>query len=60
MDWAESYQDILQAMRDDRSGYFEERHFNKVHHVHERYQQKDPSFYYSLNERRLGKRQKAR
>lgn len=44
MDWVESYKDLIQAMKDDKSGYFEPRHFKKVDTVYAYYCDKDPFF----------------
>lgn len=44
MDWVESYQDLINAMKQDKSGYFQPRHFSKVDQVYKSYIDKDPSF----------------
>lgn len=46
MDWLESYADLIQAMKEDKSGYFLPRDFDKVETVYEYYTQRDPMFQY--------------
>lgn len=44
MDWVETYEDQIKAMQDDRSGYFEPRHYNKVKTVYTYYKNRDSGF----------------
>lgn len=44
MDWVESYEDQIQAMKEDKSGYFEPRHFDKVETVYKYYSERKPGF----------------
>lgn len=46
MDWVETYDDLIQAMKQDKSGYFEPRHFDKVDTVFGYYSKRDPFFQY--------------
>lgn len=48
MDWVETYEDLIKAMKDDKSGYFEPRHFRKVTHLYDAYLKRDPSFRYTI------------
>lgn len=44
MDWVESYEDQIQAMKEAKSRDFEPRHFNKVDTVYKYYTQRDDGF----------------
>ncbi len=44
MDWVESYEDLIKAMKDDKSGYFLLRHFNKVETVYKHYTERTSGF----------------
>lgn len=44
MDWVETYEDQIKAMQDDRSEYFEPRHYNKVKTVYAYYKNRDSGF----------------
>lgn len=44
MDWVESYEDQIQAMKEAKSRDFEPRHFNKVDTVYQYYTQRDDGF----------------
>ncbi len=46
MDWVESYEDLIKAMKDDKSGYFEPRHFQKVETVYKHYTERTSGFYF--------------
>lgn len=48
MDWVESYDDLIQAMKEDKSGYFTPRHFNKVDQVYTYYLKRETGFHYTI------------
>ncbi len=48
MDWVESYEDLIQAMHEDKSGYFTPRHYNKVDQIHTSYLKRETGFRFSI------------
>ena len=44
LDWVETYDDLIQAMKGYRRSPFEPRHFDKVNTVYKAFTSRDPSF----------------
>lgn len=40
-DWLESYEDLIQAMNDDKSGYFKPQHYKNIEILYKQYTQTD-------------------
>lgn len=49
MDWVESYEDLIKAMQEDTSDYFETRHYNKVKTIYDYYINRNPRFSFGLD-----------